>query len=271
MAVAVDELLRFDPDTADLVPVPALDGPDVMDSWLCADGFVRRLDLHEQRFAASVPQRHRIGADTLAEFLSRVRAMLPTEGSWFPRIECSPLGDLGVRIRRAPELSATVRLWTATVPDPRLEPRIKGPDQGRLAEMRRIATYFGADEAVLLDAHGCVREGAFSAIGWWRGSALCFPDPQGPILPSVTRRLVEAVAGVRGVAVEYERVRPADIAGLPVWVLSALHGIREAVSWSDSPAPASTGGMRDDWQRALDRFALRIDGAMPHPGEIQHA
>ncbi|MFB7716251.1 aminotransferase class IV [Nocardia sp. NPDC056100] len=267
----MDELTLFDPDTGELVPAPSLDGPDVMDSWLLVDGRVRCLELHEQRFTASVALRHDIPEETIAAFLLRMRDMLPTRGHWFPRIECSRLGDLGLRVRRAPELSDTVRLWTATVPDPRAEPRVKGPDQGRLAELRRIATHFGSEEPVLLDPDGYLREGAFSAIGWWRDGTLCFPDPDAPVLPSVTRQLIEAVAGMRGVAVEYERVRPADITGLPVWVLSALHGIREAVHWTGNPAPASTEGARDEWQDALGRFATRIDRATPYPGEIQHA
>ncbi|WP_054813907.1 aminotransferase class IV [Nocardia arizonensis] len=267
----MDELFGFDPVDGRLVPADELGAVDVMDSWLVTDGRVRGRDLHEIRFTASVLARHPASGSAVAEFLAEAHPLVPSTGRWFPRIECSRDGELGLRVRRMPQVLTTARIWTATLPDPRSEPTIKGPDQRQLTELRQIAAHFGADEALLTDSDGYVLEGAFSSIGWWRGETLCFPRPDAPILPGVTRRLLETVAGSFGVAVEYERVRPDDLVGLPIWVLSSLHGIREAVRWTGHPDPPPACRSREVWQRALDELATTIEHLTPDTGDIQHA
>ena len=49
-----------------------------------------------------------------------------------------------------------VSLWSLDEPDPRVDYQVKGPDLSVCQKLRRKANLHGADEAVILDAHGNV-------------------------------------------------------------------------------------------------------------------
>lgn len=246
----------FQADSGGLVesdqPLPP---PMVMDSWLVIEGRVRRLDWHEHRFSTSVAAHHPVDPAEVETFLRAARRVVPATGSVFPRVECTATGTLQVRVRPAPELRTTIRLWTSITADPRAHPRIKGPDADTQHRLRDRASHHGAEEAVLLSADGHVLEGAYSSLVWWRGGTLCMPDPEWPILASVTRALVVDIARRTGTDVQMHAARPTDLTGLPVWSLSALHGIRSVSAWPGVRVSVPDSDVRDRWQAELGSYS----------------
>jgi branched-subunit amino acid aminotransferase/4-amino-4-deoxychorismate lyase len=117
----------------------------------------------------------------------------------------------------------------------------------------------GADEAVLLNDDGFVLEGALSSLVWWRGDVLCAPGDDVPWLPSVTRDQVLAIAEQSGYETRFEYVRPEDLAGLEIWVLSALHGIRVVTEWNDLPVAPGKATHVDAFNRRLRLLSTSID------------
>jgi branched-subunit amino acid aminotransferase/4-amino-4-deoxychorismate lyase len=196
--------------------------PDVVDSWLEHDGYVGSWYLHRQRFAGHLP-----GVD-VGDFLAAARQAVPHEGNWFPRVEAH--GDaLYLRVRPAPPLRAQTALWIPPTPDPRVTPRVKGPDLPLLAGLRAQAQEHGADDALLWSADGLVVEGANCALAWWEGDRLMVPQHPGQLASvtvSATRELLSGV-GQRPVTL-------AELRRHPVWAGSALHGWTEVIAWVDA-------------------------------------
>ncbi len=226
------------------------------DSWLVQGGSVLALDLHRSRFLAAVAQ-----TEDAEAFWSAAVAAIPLNGDWFPRVELQ-LREEGLHfvfhVRQAPELRRSLVLATHGGPDPRRSPTIKGPDTDALLAARTAVQLLGADEAVILSPDGYVVEGAYSALLWWRGDALCSPSPELARVDSVTARSVITLATALGLDVLYESVTPADLDGLEVWALSALHGIRIVTGWIDGPAPAELPGRLGLWRARLDRLRRAI-------------
>ncbi len=234
------------------------------DSWFVGDGRVRGLDLHRARFLAAIPASMRAGLAAEA-FWDAAVAELPRTGEWFPRVELqlrlhSPL--LVLRLRGAPTRTRSIRVATYSGPDPRTKPTVKGPDLERLAAVRTSVQPLGADEAVLLSPERYVIEGAYSALAWWRGDDLVFPDPALERVDSVTARSLHVLATALGVRVRTEFAHPEELAGREVWALSALHGARIVTEWIDGPALAEQSGRLDTWRRRLDAIARPL----PPPG-----
>jgi branched-subunit amino acid aminotransferase/4-amino-4-deoxychorismate lyase len=222
------------------------------DSWLVDGGKTLAIDLHRTRFLDASG----LSADA-ATFWDAAVATIPSTGAWFPRVELQRQGDdtrFVFRLRPAPERTRSVRLATHTGPDPRMSPKIKGPDTDALLAARQDAHARGADEAVILSPEGHVVEGAWSAMLWWRGDALCAPSPELERVDSVTARSVITLATALGIDVLYESVTPAELDGLEIWALSALHGIRIVTAWIDGPAPAEQPGRLAVWRARLDRL-----------------
>lgn len=223
---------------------------DVADSWLVEDGRSRGLEQHRERFTGSCPD-----PDLARTFFDQAMGVIPSTGRWFPRVERDS-GAFRIWVRPAPPLSPTVALWIPGRPDPRVRPSIKGPDLATLNALRAEAAEFGAGEAVLLSPDGWVREGALSALMWWREDLLC-TSPDGPgLLPSVTRRLVLTLAEQQGQPVRFERIRPEALSGLECWSMSALHGIRAVTGWGPAAAPRAP-----KWQAALLSLAKPLSAA----------
>lgn len=236
------DFYRFEDGELKLSDLSLDESLSVADSFLIQDGQVRELARHLRRFAGSIKDEKT--QKQLPGFFSEVIRLIPSQGDWFPRLEYragQPEGKrLFLRIRTAPERTETCTLWTATDVDPRSNPSIKGPDLAICQQLRRAANLHGADEAVIVDSHGFISDGALSSIVWWRDGRLIGPDESTPWLPSVTRDLVFELANQGGYEVREERAKPEDLAGCEVWSLSALQGIRGVTSWGDIPlAPLS--------------------------------
>lgn len=227
------------------------------DSWFVGAGRVRGLDLHRSRFLQSLPAG--MGGRLSAEaFWDASIAKIPREGEWFPRVELQQRGQaplLVLRLRSAPQRTRMVRVATYGGPDPRTRPTVKGPDLERLSVVRTSIQPLGAEEAILLTPEGFLIEGAYSALAWWRGNELVFPDPALERVNSVTARSLHVLATALGVGVRTEFVQPEELDGLELWALSALHGARIVTTWIDGPALAAVPGRLDSWRRRLDAIA----------------
>jgi branched-subunit amino acid aminotransferase/4-amino-4-deoxychorismate lyase len=233
------------------------------DSWLVEDGRVRSLQSHFNRFTDAVQQVSPEHLQYLPDFFAAVTEKLPRSGRWFPRVEIhcdeSVSDHLHFRLREAPEQLTEARLWTLDETDPRSNPRIKGPDLSLGQQLRRRANLHGADEAVLLDVDGFVLEGALSSLVWWRGDVLCAPGDDVAWLPSVTRDQVLAIAEQSGYETRFEYVRPEELAGLEIWALSALHGIRVVTEWNDLPVAPAKATHVDAFNRRLRLLSASLD------------
>jgi branched-subunit amino acid aminotransferase/4-amino-4-deoxychorismate lyase len=239
-------------DDCDVLPASI----EAADSWLVVDGTVRGLDLHRTRFMTSIPRGRYRQLDPDA-FWNASIAAIPRAGSWFPRVELRVQllqPQLLLRMRVAPELKRSIVLATARG-DPRKAPGFKGPDLDAMTRLRTDAQDRGADDAVILTPEGFIAEGSTTSIAWWRGDALCVPSADIRRVDGVTVRSVMTLAAALGVDVLYESVTPAELDGLEVWALNALHGIRIVTSWVDGPATAEQPGRLATWQARLD--ALR--------------
>ncbi|WEH12396.1 aminotransferase class IV [Streptomyces sp. VNUA24] len=230
-------------------------GMVVADSWLVRDGRVRGYEMHWDRFSDSVGS-HGVDRGEIADFRAAVTARLPRVGAWFPRVEllAGPSPRLALRLRPAPALRDTARVWVADEVDPRTRPTVKGPDFAAQGRLRKRARAHGADEALLVDGDGHAVEGAFSSLLWWDRGDLCTARDDGRILPGITRRLLLDRAARLGVTVRHTRVSPARLARCEVWITSALHGIRVVTGWApgDAPAPPVAPGAAGPWQAHLD-------------------
>jgi branched-subunit amino acid aminotransferase/4-amino-4-deoxychorismate lyase len=247
-------LLRWRGDS--LEPVDTCESGEVeivaADSWLVVDGAVLGLELHRQRFLEALPPQW---AERGQRFWAAAVAAIPAEGEWFPRVDLRGEGErleLQLRVRPAPERTASVVVATHRGPDPRRQPSIKGPDLGAMLRLRTEAQGVGAGEAILTSPEGYVIEGAYSALAWWRGDVLCFPAHELERIDSVTARSLETLAAALGVEILHEHATAAELDGCEVWALSALQGIRIVTGWIDGPATAEQPGRLRLWRRRLE-------------------
>jgi branched-subunit amino acid aminotransferase/4-amino-4-deoxychorismate lyase len=227
-----------------------MSGLQVADSFLVANGKVRGIELHRERFVGSCAA---AGVEASA-FWNEQIARLPGFGRWFPRFELRTSGELAVQLRPAPPIGGRVRVVVHEGPDPRTAPRVKGPDLELLGKLKEAASH-RADEIILLDQDGTVLEAAYSAIAWWDDDVLCFPPSDRPLLPSVTAALLRRIAAGQGVEVAERACTPADLQSCEVWLLNALHGIRPLHAWNDSPIDPLPNSQSATWQSHLTALA----------------
>lgn len=253
---------RFRWDGESLVPAP-VDGarPEVIDSWLVADGSWLAPERHAERFADAVHRLHGIDPAISRALVSAAPPLIPTTGTWFPRVEYSPTDGFHLLVRPAPPLGSTVRLWTTPEPDMRLHPTIKGYDLPLLNDLREQAYAAGADEPLLLDAQGHILEGASTSILWWRDEALCAPPVSESVLTSVTRSVLVDLAEAAAIPVRHEQARPRDLDGLEIWAVNALHGIRPIVPWPGTPVLPGPATQASRWRRELQEKRVGNDVA----------
>mgnify|MGYP000278800620 CR=1 FL=1 len=229
------------------------------DSWLVADGKVRSLGAHFARFSSWVEKAAPELVRDLPQFFQCVTDALPLEGRWFPRIELH-LDEpaLYLRLRTAPEQLGAAVLWTLDETDPRLQPTVKGPDLSLCMQLRRKANLHGADEAVLLTDAGYVSEGALAALVWWRGDVLCAPALDIPWIDSITRNEIFDIAKQSGIETRLENVKPGDLAGLEIWLLSSLQGIRPVSEWINLGAQVGKATHFEAFQKRLRLLATQV-------------
>jgi branched-subunit amino acid aminotransferase/4-amino-4-deoxychorismate lyase len=152
-----------------------------------------------------------------------------------------------------------VRLWISDAPDGRYRPAVKGTDLGYLLGLRRLAVAKGADEALILSREGRVREGSTTSILWWRGDTLLAPPLSADLLAGVTRELLLDAVTTRGLCVASESPAPAELDGIEVWAVNALHGIRPVTGWLGARIKAGPAVRAARWNAYLDGLTV------PHP------
>lgn len=194
--------------------------PEIVDSYLLKESRVVGLSAHETRFSSALP------GGMPVEFLVAVREVLPTSGSWFPRVEWGA-GELGVQIRPAPPLRGRTRLWLSDLVDPRRQPLLKGPDLKVLAHLRTLAMDYRCDDCLLIDLDGVVLEAANAAVVFWQDPETVIL-PAREVLPSITVQQTLMLWETAGIRVVYGDVRQLN---LPAWCGSALHGWTPVTHW----------------------------------------
>ncbi|RDI49940.1 aminotransferase class IV [Nocardia mexicana] len=246
---------RWSPGERDLRPAPLSRAPVVIDSWLVAGGQTVSPELHADRFAAGCTALAAVPPETTRDFLRAVACRIPLRGRWFPRVELIDDGGpaLELWLRPAPPRGTGVNLRIHPGPDRRRHPTVKGPDLAWLSEVRQQAVDAGADEALLLAPDGRAREGATTALLWWRGEALCVPaQDRCDLLPSVTSRTILRMAAESGIEVVHDRPFLSELDGLETWMVNALHGIRPVRSWMGAEIAPGPAIRAPRWQARLD-------------------
>jgi branched-chain amino acid aminotransferase len=112
---------------------------------------------------------------------------------------------------------------TRKIPPEALDPRVKSLNYLNSVLARAEAVEAGADEAILLDAHGFVAEGSGSNIFAVHGSTLVTP-PVTHILVGVTRGAVIDVARARGMEVVERNMTPYDLYTADEIFLTSTYG-----------------------------------------------
>jgi branched-subunit amino acid aminotransferase/4-amino-4-deoxychorismate lyase len=161
-----------------------------------------------------------------------------------------------LRVRPAPAPVGKARVAVGVPGDPRRCPRRKGPDLALLAGLREHARAGGADELLLCDEAGALREGTLSSLLWWEGATLC-TTPDEHTLPGITRALLLDSARLRGVGVRVGSPLARELAGREVWLTSALHGIRVVSAWLDPVQAAGPPQRAAAWRAILSAGASR--------------
>jgi len=244
---------------AELTPVtwchPGSEVVVTADSWRVVNGHAIGLPHHLERFQRSVAELAPGEVWKLDAFIKAALTLIPMTGEWFPRLECvaTPDGHLfRFYHREAPERLATTVLATAPR-DPRTHPLVKGPDLDALMALRRQVAPTGANEAVILTPEGFIAEGAYSSIIVWPPdcSEMWVVDSGIPRIPGVTEKVLGDIAHSQGIPVIEKSMRPNSLDNHVVWVVSALHGIREATSWVSGPSIAPQADMTHTWRDLL--------------------
>lgn len=208
------------------------------DSWFVEAGRVRAFERHQARFADAAGQ---VGVGDLvtAAFWAAVVEKIPAAGEWFPRVDVLEPGSgvgqvLAFRLRPAPTRTRELRVLVPAYSDPRRTPGRKGPDIAMPERLRtRAREEHGCAEVLLLSEDGYVIEGATTSLLWWDGDTLCSPDPALGALPGVTSAVILDEARARSIPVEYRTIRPGHLSGHEIWLVNALHGLRQALEFVD--------------------------------------
>jgi len=254
---------------SELTPVtwcqPGVDTVVVADSWRVVDGDAVGLEHHLERFRHWVTRQAPDVVAGLDDFIRHALSLIPETGEWFPRLECvvTPHGHiLRFYHRSAPERLTTATLATAAH-DPRTNPLVKGPDLNALMALRKEVAPTGASEAVIVTPEGFIAEGAYSSVIVWPpgDSEMWVVAGDIPRIPSVTEKVLVTIARAQGIEVLGKTMRPDALEDHAVWVVSALHGIREATSWVGGPELAPGRDMTATWRELLLTHTTPVGGS----------
>lgn len=246
----------------------------ILDSYLIKDGRVVGREAHEHRFSLGARE---AGLDQwdIEAFLLRVRDELPSDGTYFPKIEADAHGALRWQLRHPPAVRSTTELYIPAEQDQRIHPRVKGPDYDYLQQLRERARTVGADDAVL-HRNGKVLEAANAAImffpGWKSGrqpelqektqdtapdKIALLPPEQAQVLASVTAHSSVSVLQEADWQVHRGVLSLAEALQTPAWVGSSLHGWTRVTAWRTDAgrrqavaAPDPTAINQALWERA---------------------
>jgi len=92
-----------------------------------------------------------------------------------------------------------------------LDPRIKSLNYLNHILARMESNYAGADEALLLNAQGCLAEGTADNVFIIRDGTLATPPVTDGALAGITRAVVMEIAVTRGIKVEEKSLAPYDV------------------------------------------------------------
>jgi branched-subunit amino acid aminotransferase/4-amino-4-deoxychorismate lyase len=254
------DVLRFRWNGSELVDVTG--APEiplyVADSFLLKEGTVVGFERHLERFTTSAELQGLVRP--VDDFLSAVTRALPRTGTLFPRIDLTERGELELHIRPAPELRDTIVLATASH-DPRVEPSIKGPDIPALNALRTDAQEKGADDAVILDVEGRIVDGSTTCFIWFADGGLHIPPAEALRVNSTTVAAALELAAQGGLSVSETWATPAELDGVELYALNALHGIRSVLSWVDGPSLNVNHERLAHWRQQYDLLAEELPEA----------
>lgn len=274
-------------DGSRFVPLPgAVDEARVLDvllaeSWREVDGHVRALEAHRDRFAASLAGRasDAVGAPALgggegldaAAIIDAAADLASLDGEWFPRVrivvrdagdetgrepgrerDATPIREVLLDVRPGPPRQAEVTVAVRDPGDPRRRPRHKGPDLAWAGRQIASVRERGAGEVLVRDDAGAVLEAGWASVLWWEGEDLCVPDPGLPVLPSITRALVEERARAEGRTIRPVRAPLDALDGREAWLLNAYQGLRPVTRWVGSTITPGTPVRAAEWRAWLD-------------------
>lgn len=206
-------------------PITAQDVPSGpvqrAESWLTSGEPPRALAGHMARFGATPPQLWEATLQHLAAMAQQAQGETnlhtTLQPPMFPR-----LAQIGTRfylhIRPAPSLRPTTVLTLLTdqsVPDPRTQPQIKGPDLAALASFRARHLCPGTDDVIL----GNFAETTTGALVGWQDKTLIIP--QETHLPSTTQQRVVQHARAQNITIATGDLHT----GQALWFLNAVQGI----------------------------------------------
>jgi branched-chain amino acid aminotransferase len=121
----------------------------------------------------------------------------------------------------------------------------------------REAKARGAHEALIVDAHGHVVEGASSNVFVVHGGRVATPPETAGILAGITRRRILSAAGGLGLAVEERVLSVADVTGADeVFITSSIRELLPVVRIDGRPVGAGAPGpvaraLHSEFRRAL--------------------
>jgi branched-subunit amino acid aminotransferase/4-amino-4-deoxychorismate lyase len=227
----------------------------VADSWRVVEGQAVGLEHHLDRFQRSVVTVAPEALPGLETFLQAALAAIPDTGEWFPRIECltTPHGHVFRFYHREAPARLSTAVLAAALHDPRTQPLVKGPDLAALMALRQEVAPSGATEAVIFTPDGFIAEGAYSTLVVWPpgNREMWVVDADIPRIPSITEKVLVDVAHSQGITVVGKKMRSDTLSQHMVWVVSALHGIREATAWVSGPTIRSESAVARRWNRLL--------------------
>jgi len=202
--------------------------PTLIETVRLRDGRAPLWYLHLRRLVASCKA---LGVPFPMEFT------VPAGGA--DRVHRLEVGPKGTSIsKRAVEAAAPVDLRIVAEPHPGY--RHKTTDRAAFERATRAARDAGGGEALLLTREGWAAEGAIWCLFWWEGEALAAPPLDLGILPGVSRMRIEELHG----PLLERRVRPADLAGRPLFLSNAVRGIVEVTTLDGRPVPGHPGTAR---------------------------
>lgn len=192
---------------------------------------------------------------SLDSFLAEAVTQITAFGIGWPRLELWRSGaessenrlELRLSLRALPELGASIGLRSATAIGVQ-HPERKGPNIARYADLNQHLEA----EALLLDEHGYVLEGATTSLLWWEDDLLCVAASAKRV-DSITEALIVEYAQHRGARVLHANALPSDLAEAEIWAVNALHGIRPVTRLDQKPLRAPREDRLREYSSALDR------------------
>lgn len=184
------------------------------------------------------------------------------------------VGPRGYSIKQADRPSLTMSLHAAPQADPQNPPHwrlitssIRLPAGDPLTNQktcnklphilaRAEAEERGADEALLLNTHGEVAEGAACNVFWLEGGTVCTPLLTAGALPGITRAVVLELCGALGLPAREQAATPQTLrASGGVFLTLSTLGIVEAVSLDGEPLPsvARLPALRGAYERLVEK------------------